>query len=100
MIKGDNIGFGGGWIYATYPFGNTYICAIGSVDATVIHSMNTAGLCRIDKCTVYDDGGRRIFDDEDLAYAADYLSEQSLIADVARFYDISPDKVRVVEPEY
>ncbi|MBQ8974378.1 MAG: hypothetical protein IJ072_01495 [Oscillospiraceae bacterium] len=100
MTNNEHTGFGGGWIYETYDFGNAYICPIGRVDVGIIRSMNTRGLCRIDSCVLFDEHGNRLFADEDMEYAADYLGEDNLIASVARYYDISHELVNIVEQEY
>lgn len=100
MIKGDNIGIGGGWIYEKRDIGNTYITEIGRVDLDVVHSMNTRGLCRIDTCILYDCSGRRIFEDEDLSYAVDYLNEEQMIESVAALYGIKPEQINILEPTF
>jgi hypothetical protein len=100
MIKEENMGIGGGWVYATYDFGNAYISKIGRVEIEIMRSMNTPGLCRIDTCVLFDDDGRKLFDDEDMAYAADYLGEDNLITCVARQYGIPEHCIEIVEPMY
>ena len=100
FFDSETMGFGGGWIFERTEQGNAYVCPIGTVEINVVRSMNTKGLCRIDCCTLFTDSHQRLFEDEQMAYALDYMSEDDLVADVLRRYGIKEEQIVLIEPEY